>query len=363
MKNSFIGNQIIDLQNEYCIILKNALNRIDTDDFFMTIDEINLFWYSNRDIVQLVLDYIAYDCECYTFTGASYLDIADNEHFPFSTLGDMHVVDDPLHIFLTAPYDIKNEEYKRKLMEQIKYTIEDNINIIEEYSNTILILPVTFLSDINSDLISKASNQAFFNMFKDDSMNYERYFNEFQTIKDVEQALDENIIKNIIFTEDDNVDDGLEKRYKDFSSLGNPFGNKLSEAKVFYAMINGYFAQAINILFKCSQYNMIPYLRYDVVFKYGIMLGSNFVDNEQIQELLFKTACAHILYKLFDKNKIEDVEYDKYLACIQEVKFSDKISKMFNQDKLVMSKFSLQEIIEFMKSELRLVYSCICKLD
>lgn len=276
MKNSFINDQVEMLQNEYCTVLKSALNRINIDDFWMIIDEINLFWYSNRDVIKLILNYIAYDSECYTFTGASFLDVSDNEHFSFTTLGEIHVVDDPLHKYLTAPKDIHNEEYNLKLKEEIINTIKDNIKIIEEYSSIILILPVTVLSDINKDLIKSATDQAFFSMFKDDLMSPEKYFDKFDKIKDVANSLNSDAVNTIVFSANDDSIEGLDKRFKNFLLQGHMFGNQISEARLFYFTIRGFFAQAFNILLTCTQYNMIPYLRYDVIFRYTMMLGSNF---------------------------------------------------------------------------------------
>ncbi|MCG8541221.1 MAG: hypothetical protein MJA82_14995 [Clostridia bacterium] len=363
MKNSFIYDQAIKLQNEYCAFLKNALIKLNSSDFLMILDEINLFWYSNREIVQLILNYISYDSECYTFTGASFLDINDKEHFPFVVLGEIHIVDDPLHKFISVPYEFHNAEYAEKLRKQIMYTIEDNIKIIEEYSSTILIFPVTLLTDINLDVIVDASNQAFFSMFKDESMTYERYFNELNSIADVVEALDEKTLNSIIFTEKDDVENTLEERFNNYLHEHNPFSNDVNEARIFYFTLSGFFSQSFNILLKCTQYNMIPYLRYDVVFRYLMLLGTNFMNNEKIQEILFKSACAHLLYKIFDKNMIKNIDFMKFVSCVQQIGLTEQINSKIDKNVLSIKNYSINDITDILKSELNEIYECVSETN
>jgi len=353
--NDFLLTKIKELQNEYIDFLRNALNNFEKEDFYPTLDEINLFWYSNREIVKLILNNISNEHECYTFTGASFLDIEDNEHFPFVAFGEIHIVDDPLHKFIETSQNIKDADYKARLKEQIVNAIRDNIRIIEEYSDAILIFPVTLLTDIGSDIIMNATEQAFLSMFKDVTMTKERYLTEFNNIEDVINSLDENALNKIIFDEYDDLTIKLDKRFRDFLTETNPFGNQLNEAVIFFSIISGFFAQAFNILLTCAQYNMIPYIRYNVTYRYTVLLGGNLTGNEGMDRILFKMSCAHLLYRNFDKGLIVNINFDDYLKRIRSDGFNDVVFNRIQERGFDIKKFNAKEISEIIKNELNRV--------
>ena len=355
MINDFLLTKIKEIQNDYGVFLRNTLNNFDNEDFYPTLDEINLFWYSNREIVKLILNNISNERECYTFTGASFLDIDDNEHFPFVAFGEIHIVDDPLHKYIQAPQNIKDEGYKAKLKEQIVCTIKDNIQIIERYSDAIAIFPVTLLTDISSDIIMEATEQAFFSMFKDKTLTKDRYFSELISIEDVIDALDEDVMNTIIFSGNDDLTINLGTRFKDFLTETNPFGNHLNESVIFFAIISGFFAQAFNILLTCAKYNMIPYIRYKVIYKYTALLGSNFAGNDEMDRILFKMSCAHLLYRNFDKGNAAKISFEEYLVRIRSRRFNDVVNNKLQENSFDIKKFSAIDISKILQEELERV--------
>lgn len=324
MKNSFIEKQLIELQKEYYICLEAMIDKYDTSDYIYIVDEINLFWHSNRKIVNMALKYLTYDYECHVFTGATFLDIDDNEHLPFTTFGNMHIVDDPLHKFIAHNYE-GSREFKQKLNAQIKLTIEDNIKIIEKFSGKIFVLPITLLTDIDSELISEGASQLFFSLFEDKGLDKERYFREMSTIEDVEKALKKDIIHNIIFEEYEDKNLSLKERFRNFIKEGNPFGEHFSEAHTFFFLIMGFSLQSLNILFTCIQYKMIPYLRYEVTYHYALLSSSNFGNDDRVINIINTMAYTHLFYQLFDKSKVVGVEYDAYHLALKEYGFVHKI--------------------------------------
>ncbi len=113
------------------------------------------------------------------------------------------------------------------------------------------------------------------------------------------------------------------------------------------------------ILLKCTQYNMIPYLRYDVVFRYLMSLGTNFINNEKMQKVLLKSTCAHLLYKMFDKTMVENIDFMKFVSCVKQVGLTEQINSKINQKVLDIKNYSVKEIIEILKSELNEIYKCV----
>lgn len=353
MNNSFIEEQLVKLQEEYYICLETMLCKYSTSDYLCTVDEINLFWYSNRKIVNMALKYLTYDYECHVFTGATFLDINDNEHIPFTTFGDMHIVDDPLHKFIMCNYQ-GNQELSKTLNEQIKFTIEDNMNIIKNYSGKIFVLPITLLTDIDSELISEGASQLFFSMFKDEGLDKVRYFEEIDTIEDVEKALKPEVIDNIIFEEHEDRSLSLQKRFRNFIKEGSPFGEQFSEAQTFFFLIMGFSLQSFNILSTCIQYNMIPYLRYEVTYHYAILLSGNFGDDKRVVKIINTMAYTHLFYKLFNKTEVEGIEYDTYHSALEDYEFENKV--MDKVENIELHDKNAIKIVGIIKSELEEFY-------
>jgi len=350
MINSYLREHLNNLQKQYQDILNKVLSNLNEADLPMIIDEINLFWFSNRKLVDLILNNLSCDFDCYTFTGADFLDVDDFEHFPFVMLGKLHIVDDPLSKYSQISGAVENEKFAELLKGRILLTIQDNLKILENYSDSIYILPVTLLTDINSDLVKKAAEQAFYSMFKDSSLDLKIFSKGFKSIEDVNGALKDGIGSTITFSENDNVNEDLCIRFRRFIEQGHPFNENLSEAMIFFFIVMGFFSQAYNILFRCFEYKMIPYLRFEVTFKYTITLGMNLVDNEEIQLTIFKSACAHLLYRYFDKNKICDMDFSCFLSLIEN--FDNDLFDTFHKAGIKPNGYSYKEISEIINSKL-----------
>lgn len=362
MENNYFRTQIKILQNDYCTILRTAITKFSTQDLPMIIDEINIFWFANRDVVRLILQNISFEYDCYTFTGATFLDIDDFEHYPFVALGRTHVVDDPLNKYTNIVSNIPNKDFHAQLKEQMLLAIKDNIKIIENYSDVIFILPVTLLSDLKSDLIKNATQQAFFSMFKDNAITRKKYFNEFKTIDDIEKALKDGISQTLIFSEDNEGDD-LSSRFESYKDRPLPFCDGTTDAMIFFYIVNGFFAQAFSILLMCAEYRMIPYLRYEITYRYTILLGGNFADNTKMQLILFKSICAHLLYKIFDKRKIKDVSFIHYLSIIDQGNFNNNVFETLQKNEIDFHKPSFTKIANILRKELDGVFECVSKFS
>lgn len=351
MINSYLKERTLALQQDYCYILKEAVNKFSTKDFPMIVDEINLFWFANRDLVRLILNNISSDYDCYTFTGATFLDVDDLEHYPFVTFGRVHVVDDPLYKYSSIVSGIHNQDFAEKIREQMLLSIKDNIKIIENYSDIIYIFPVTLMSDNISELSKKAAEQAFFSMFKDNSITLEKYANEFKSIEDIKKALKDNVSETLVFSEDDSGEE-LCSRFRNHIAQILPFNNEINEAMLFLYTVNGFFLQAFEILLRCTEYHMIPYLRYEVTFRYIILLGANFANNADMQLILFKSICTHLLYRVFDKNRIRNTDFKCFVNKVVKDNFDRNLFETLYKSGVKLSNPSFQKIMDVMNDEL-----------
>ena len=95
MSKLALNNELILLQKEYVSFLKNILDDYNINDIDLIVDEISIFWYARRNLIELILDNISIENkDIFVFTGATSIDIQDKELYPFISLGQYHIIDD-----------------------------------------------------------------------------------------------------------------------------------------------------------------------------------------------------------------------------------------------------------------------------
>ena len=89
-------DKIVLIQKEYKELLISLLPKLKSGFAAEALDEINIFWLKNINIVRLYLEAVVPYNDSYVFTASTFLDYEDNEHLPFLLLGENHILDDPL---------------------------------------------------------------------------------------------------------------------------------------------------------------------------------------------------------------------------------------------------------------------------
>ena len=75
MMNNLLLNKIKEIQNEYLILLKLYAIRFNSENYVYLIDEIDLFWYKYRRLIQIFLESLDSSIDVYVLTGITYLDV------------------------------------------------------------------------------------------------------------------------------------------------------------------------------------------------------------------------------------------------------------------------------------------------
>lgn len=361
MKMNCLQAEIQKLQNDYLNLLKKIFDKLSSDDFPMIIDEINLFWYSRRNIFGLIMTNQSPNEDIFICTGGSYLDIYDYKHFPFLTLGDKHIIDDPLSHFSKSISSVPNSDFKEALKEQIIKTAEINIKIIENYSENISILPVRLLNHSDMEMIAKGAEKLFMGLFKTPCASTSEYLQKYKTIEDVANDLLEYTHKMIVFEEYEE-DADLCKRFYNFKSKGMlPFDYNFNDAAIFHTIIIGYFMQALDILFMCTLYDLIPYIQGGIPFNYiNLIIGSNLPPEVlDISDIAFKMRGAFLVNRLFDISKMEKIEIPEYKKILEEINFSDNLFEKVKSTYLDTETISIKDYANIVEEELNNLYNYI----
>lgn len=328
--NDIVLNKLRTIQSEYLELLESISPEIETH-WEAIIDKINLFWYQRKKIILFAMKNYFPPQNTFVFTAATFLDYDEKEHFPFVICDGIRIIDDSVCTYGNFVGKIENNIFKKTIQKQLSYAIEDNIKVLKNCSEYFYILPISFLTDDNLDVIVKGSEDVFLKLFEPKLESMENYFQKINTIEDLKKSLKPGIERSLMFFSGDDIRLNLSERISNYiaessDSLGL---NDTPINKVFYTAIYPQILQSLKILMLCAQYNIIPYLRYDVAFHNFSFILPNYPDQEQRKILEDKVYTSFLIYKAFDLESIELANFKTFAEKLKDTNiFKDVYDKM-----------------------------------
>lgn len=331
MNKLTLNKELISLQKEYANFLKNILNDFNINDIDSIVDEISVFWYARRNLIELILDNISMEDEdIFVFTGATNVDIQDKELYPFITLGQYHIIDDAFTNLGQVLSRIPNQTFKENLTNTILNIAKENIEIIEKYGEFLFILPLSTLMNNSDDItiVSQGADNAFCSLFKKRIDNVEDYLNKFENIEDIINNLTDTAKEVIIFSDKDTKNDLLNNFINFKNSKDNPLAKDIDDKELFYRLLHGFITRAMSIILLSVKYKCVPYLRYKLIFQYFILLLDSYKQNNNLidNSLEYKVIATYIMHYIFDKSKISNISLNDFNKKIQDNKLYTKIT-------------------------------------
>jgi hypothetical protein len=329
--NDLLFEKICLIQTEYRLLLEKIADRVSPDDISDAIlDEINLFWSTRLDIVDLYLRNLPLTQDAYAFTGATYLDLDELEHYSQVLLGDIQILDDQAYIYANVVFKVKNPEFTQRMRKQIVNSIRSNLEILSKFNNIFLVLPLRSSDFERQKLIQKNMINAFLELFENPPNSMEEYFETYTTIDDLCNGLSDYVPKVLILSDTDELSRPFKERLnialKDkFLSLGVDG----SPSFAFRNIVFGYLGQALDIILSCATYKIIPYIRYSVAFRYVLLLSQNFSEEKEIQPMFFKCCLARVIYQEFDIERFKKVDFDVYYTVVKKSNFYQDLLSAF----------------------------------
>ncbi|MDF2534694.1 MAG: hypothetical protein K0R18_851 [Bacillales bacterium] len=321
----FLGKQITELQLEYKTILENAQKNIFTTETGLIIDEINVFWYSKNQLVNLIMEYIPKKNQTYVYTAAANFDFEEKGHYQFVALGNVHIFDDPLCTYAKIFDKSYNKIFEKRMKEVIKKSITENLNVINLLGYKVIILPLRFLLEEQIGEVTRLAHDAFLGLFKVRPKNIEEYFASNKSIEEIENDLLDVIKKNILFTSNEDATLPFRERFEKYKAEKVlPINDLSNDSIVFYYGTFTYLAQIIDILATCIPFKVVPFLRFEVTFSYLLLLLPNF-RSQDTDELFFRSIISHYLFKYCNFEKAHALDFNKYCELVQKYRFEEKI--------------------------------------
>lgn len=357
MKLSLLQNKITSVQNRYAELLSSLLPKMKTKHLSEALDEINLFWVRNINIVKLYLKTMFPGQNSYVFTAATYMDIDDMEHLPFLLIGDKHVLDDPLNQYAAMHHSIHTEKDLEYLYQQIEITAQNNLKLLKSVKSHILILPLRLLNQsISQSTLFSIGEQAFTNLFVGINSVHD-YFEKCNSIEDIIRYSHSDMERLVIFSEEDDRSLSFEHRFKSALSENDyVIDPSKSDAYNFFILVFGRIQQGIDIIMSCVEYECIPYIRYPIALHYISVLLESMMEVEHLVSLQYRMVIAFITSQLCDKEKLATVSFEKFLTISQEYHFSDNLFNVLNQHGINKNNYHNYRISDLVNMELNKFY-------
>lgn len=344
-------DQIELLQKQYLKVLKSAQGKINENTFCAIVTEILSFWTKRKQMVFHIIEYYVKSIDTFIFTGATMIDIDNYEHYPFLAVGKKHILDDPLCRYFQVSSGTA-DDISNVFVEQAKQTLDDNIKVIEQCFPNIIILPLRFILNEDEEAIKKGSMDAFLSIFDDNISTLDDY-KKLTTIEDISNHLIPNVAPSILFDQGEDTTKDLVYRFKEFVKQSNyPDQLKNNENHMFWITVFGHISQALSILTMSIICGCVPYIRYEVAFKYTMRLSNNFNDIPTIKEVVYKCCVAYTIYQCFNKDKFMKLGFNTYVQLLKYNNSVDNIFERLEKKGINFQNPKLSEIIDSVKDYL-----------
>ena len=177
----------------------------------------------------------------------------------------------------------------------------------------------------DEDVIKKGSMDAFLSIFDDNISTLDDY-KKLTTIEDISKHLIPNVAPSILFDQREDITKDLVYRFKEYVKQSDyPDRLKNNENHMFWITVFGHISQALSILTMSIICGCVPYIRYEVAFKYTMRLSNNFKDIPTIKELVYKCCVAYTIYQSFDKDKFKQFDFNTYIQLLKYNNSADSI--------------------------------------
>ncbi|MBF2515710.1 hypothetical protein IA940_03955 [Listeria marthii] len=306
--------ELKEIQMDYTDLLKQIVSSPENKLSKESIDQVNLFWFKNRNVVSLAGKYLFKDKNTYCFTAATTYNVDDREQDSFFFLGDYHIFDDPVPNYINDMNQVKETSdnlYFNFLRSKVFETMKDNLRLIEEFDNMLWVIPLRFVSELlyqHDEELHTITENLFCQLFTNIN-NINAYQETVKTVSDIENCIDNNKTSYIILYDGDLSSNTWKERIDGFRRENKKFiSPEYSDGMIFQIAVYGYFRQALSIIDISNNFNVIPFIRSKTPFNYFLfliqMIEFNLGKehrNPRSNEIEIKSFLAHILYREYEK--------------------------------------------------------------
>lgn len=313
-------------QKEYLAILSQYKDLFGQEDvppkqIAPILDEINCFWRERLESIDFELRELTETNSCFLLSGAIYLNVPDNEHYYFKSLGDYHLLPDPF-LKMGALFRVPdNIVVSRETVDYLKKVFKDTLLILEKHGNHFFILPTRELA-VKDNAEHQKILDTFFARFVSEIVkrpisSVKEFCETHKSFEEIENAMDGYVRDQLKYSDSDETGMSLREKinhYCDTQMSFKDLAKNKPESEVFWVVTYSWVAQVIDILLICLRLNVCPYIRFEVTFHYLALLMDTFMEDKDLKKVIETSIVFYILRKTIDEDKFECIEFDEFCA-------------------------------------------------
>lgn len=357
MEKNLLLNKIKEIQTEYKELLTNIIDDFEGPYRSAALDEIILFWTKNKPAVNMFLKHYLSNKDAFIMTAVTYLDIAADEQYPFFLAGSFHILDDPLGKYCEMCNSIE-AEYEIPLGAEILKCARDDLRVLYEYPQIIVIPMRLFKEKEKQEVLKEASEQLFMSLFSDIT-SIKEYFDKIKSVDDIAKSI-KGFEHSILLNDDDDSSLPFPERFEKTRVLMKEwFPNDVTDAQLFFYVITSYLSQAVDIILSCSEFHVIPYIRYNLALHYYLLCAEVFERESEIDCKTKLVCVGNLLYKIADSDKLKNKGDQKFFENIEKNNFWIKLKN--ETQKVTVESGTVKKMASIIENRLNCLYSEIEK--
>lgn len=355
--------EISEVQDGYYEIVKSYEDILQTSDKFsseamLLIESVKKFWLRKSDSISLMLDSLTKSNDSILLCGAIYLGIEDNEEYIFSTFGSHHFLNDPftrMEPFLLGQSGNPTPDAQ----EYFRDVYKDTLKIFALQPRNMMFLPLLQLYHAQIKDYQETLNHGYWgvisSLFNSEYSSISDIRKTFNDITCIENALPQEALKNLIFTDNTdanlNLSQRLNKYFKENENmLAIPCDNMVDKFVIAtYAQIT----QVLELLLMCLFFNVIPFIRNKITFHYLMLLGGSFMEHKEISLVIIKAVIIYLFYNSVDRRIFDSINFSEYAKKMKGYNLFGKVLSRLDCTENSFFKKSAGDTIMIIQDELQ----------
>lgn len=324
-------NELNCIQKEYLGILQSFDTSVINEEFYLRavtlVDKCSLFWASKRLEIVEILNELTKQEKCFLLSGAIYLEVGDNGHYEFGSVGERNIINDPV-IRMKSFFYNENRVVTDKLKECFCDAIQDTVDVLTNYSDCFVVLSIDSLAEDDFEENQKLVKKVYWDILSSalhadiDSLSVLK--DEYPTLQQLENALGDSA-KKFVFNNMYDVEMTLKDRVNKWLDENNKmirFELNNDIDKFFYASMSQV-QQALDIILKCLRFRLYPFIRFGITIQYFLLIAGALPSDELLCEHIDNALVSYLFTKYVIPDKIATIDFEQYFkkcktACLSE---------------------------------------------
>ncbi len=352
-------SELRNIQMQYTELI-SSFDFANADDSFYhkavtLIEKTEQFWMCNRQKLSIIIDDLSASNNCFVLVGVSFLDVKNNGHYEFAALGDFHFLNDPFvrmrKIFALGKNSVT--DYCRKLFLD---AYNDTVAILKNYADYFFFISLEVLCSNQFDENIMFGNEVYWNIISDalgkKYLSVDELQRDYQGLDEIERNVNSKVADCFIFSDKNDINLSLKTRVEKYCERGRTMVNIQSQTEVqkFYLSTISLIQTAVNILLNCLQFNLHPFVRYDIIYHYLTLLLYSLPNETEIKNYLLDVIISYFFSTRVIGTETYKIPFVDFYDECQQGKLTAKLYDKLNKIDLSVSKLNANEIIDELSS-------------